>query len=113
MDAGGLAQRYGVNRHRIFDMYRRGNFLNFEQLCWGGGRRQRRNGAFDGSGFEKFAEFKALESLDRETPFGKCSEGLKKGLVDGKEVLFLPRHGLHHDLLPTEVNYRANIFAGR
>lgn len=64
-----------------------------------------------GSGFEKFDEFKALDTLDRETPFGKCSEGFKKGMVDGKEVLFLPRHGLHHDLLPTEVNYRANIFA--
>ncbi|MBY0384917.1 MTAP family purine nucleoside phosphorylase [bacterium] len=64
-----------------------------------------------GSGFEKFDEFKALENFDRSTPFGLCSEGIKKGLVAGKEVLFLPRHGLHHDLSPSEVNYRANIFA--
>lgn len=64
-----------------------------------------------GSGFEKFDEFKALESLDRSTPFGLCSEGLKTGTVAGKEVIFLPRHGLHHDLSPSEVNYRANIFA--
>ncbi len=64
-----------------------------------------------GSGFEKFDEFKALDNLDRSTPFGLCSDGLKKGMVAGKEVLFLPRHGLHHDLSPSEVNYRANIFA--
>jgi 5'-methylthioadenosine phosphorylase len=64
-----------------------------------------------GSGFEKFDEFKALENLDRSTPFGMCSDGLKKGIVAGKEVLFLPRHGLHHDLSPSDVNYRANIFA--
>jgi 5'-methylthioadenosine phosphorylase len=64
-----------------------------------------------GSGFEKFDEFKAIENLDRSTPFGDCSEGLKKGLVSGKEVLFLPRHGLRHNLSPSEVNYRANIFA--
>ncbi len=64
-----------------------------------------------GSGFEKFDEFKALETLDRLTPFGLCSEGLKKGIIAGQEVLFLPRHGLHHDLTPSTVNYRANIFA--
>jgi 5'-methylthioadenosine phosphorylase len=64
-----------------------------------------------GSGFEKFDEFKALESLDRSTPFGECSEGLKKGIVGGQEVLFLPRHGLHHDLTPSTVNYRANIYS--
>lgn len=64
-----------------------------------------------GSGFEKFEQFKALENLDRATPFGDCSDGIKKGIVGGKEVLFLPRHGLHHDLSPSEVNYRANIYA--
>jgi len=64
-----------------------------------------------GSGFEKFDEFEALETLDRETPYGKCSDGLKKGRVGGKTVIFLPRHGAHHDLSPSEVNYCANIFA--
>lgn len=64
-----------------------------------------------GSGFEKFEEFQALENLDRETPFGLCSEGLKKGIVAGQTVIFLPRHGLHHNLSPSEVNYRANIYA--
>lgn len=64
-----------------------------------------------GSGFEKFENFKTIEELNRETPFGLCSEGFKKVELEGKEVLFIPRHGTSHDLLPTEVNYRANIYA--
>jgi 5'-methylthioadenosine phosphorylase len=64
-----------------------------------------------GSGFEKFGEFEAIEELDRKTPFGLCSEGLKKGKIAGVEVLFLPRHGYDHNLLPSEVNYVANIYA--
>lgn len=64
-----------------------------------------------GSGFEKFQEFEAIEDLDRKTPFGMCSEGLKRGKVAGVEVLFIPRHGYHHDLLPSEVNYTANMYA--
>lgn len=66
-----------------------------------------------GSGFEKFDEFKTIEELPRETPFGQTSIGFKKVELEGKEVLFIPRHGTDHDRLPTEVNYRANIFALR
>ncbi|MCB9072042.1 MAG: MTAP family purine nucleoside phosphorylase [Bdellovibrionaceae bacterium] len=64
-----------------------------------------------GSGFEKFGEFEAIADLDRKTPFGLCSEGLKRGKIAGVEVIFLPRHGYHHNLLPSEINYAANIFA--
>ena len=64
-----------------------------------------------GSGFEKFDGFKVIEELDRETPFGQASSGLKKVEINGNECLFLSRHGSSHELLPTEVNYRANIFA--
>lgn len=64
-----------------------------------------------GSGFEKFDGFEVVSPLDRETPFGACSSGFKKVRVDGVEFLFLSRHGDHHELLPSEVNYRANIFA--
>lgn len=64
-----------------------------------------------GSGFEKFDGFKPVEELDRETPFGLASSGLKKVEVNGVEALFLSRHGSAHELVPTEVNYRANIFA--
>ncbi len=64
-----------------------------------------------GSGFEKFDEVENLGKLERETPFGKASSGFKRVRLGGKEALFLSRHGEHHELLPTEVNYRANIFA--
>lgn len=68
-----------------------------------------------GSGFEKFEEVENLEDLDRETPFGKASSGLKRIRVSTeageKECLFLSRHGSEHELLPSEVNYVANIFA--
>ncbi len=64
-----------------------------------------------GSGFEKFDAFQPVEDLSRETPFGETSIGFKKVSLDGQELLFIPRHGTHHDRLPTEVNYQANIFA--
>lgn len=64
-----------------------------------------------GSGFENFEEFEILTELDRETPFGDCSTGFKKVRIAGRECLFLSRHGKNHENLPSEVNYRANIFA--
>lgn len=68
-------------------------------------------GIIGGSGFEKFEAFETIEALDRSTPFGPCSEGIKYGKIAGEKVVFLPRHGLHHDLSPSEVNYCANIYA--
>ncbi len=64
-----------------------------------------------GSGFERFDEVEVLTTLERMTPFGLCSSGLKRVRIDRKEMLFLPRHGEQHELLPSEVNYRANVFA--
>jgi 5'-methylthioadenosine phosphorylase len=64
-----------------------------------------------GSGFEKFADVENAGALDRETPFGPSSSGLKRIRIGGVTALFLSRHGEHHELMPTEVNYRANIFA--
>lgn len=64
-----------------------------------------------GSGFEKFDGFKVLENLSTETPFGQSSSGLKRVEINGRECLFLSRHGEDHEMLPSEVNYRANIFA--
>lgn len=64
-----------------------------------------------GSGFEKFDEFTTIEKISIETPFGPHSSGLKKVKVDNTEFLFLSRHGEHHELLPSEINYRANIYA--
>lgn len=64
-----------------------------------------------GSGFGKFDGFEVLEELSVETPFGEASSGLKKVRLCGEEVLFLSRHGKSHKKLPSEVNYRANIYA--
>lgn len=68
-----------------------------------------------GSGFEKFDAVKKVADVDRNTPFGEASSGIKKVSVETdagtKELIFISRHGEKHELLPSEVNYRANIFA--
>src|SRR3989344_848938 len=68
-----------------------------------------------GSGFEKFTEVEKIRDLERDTPFGKASSGLKlvrvKTGASASECIFLPRHGEHHELLPSEVNFAANIYA--
>lgn len=46
-----------------------------------------------------------------ETPFGRPSDQLLRGEVDGTPVVFLPRHARGHTIPPTDVNYRANIYA--
>lgn len=68
-------------------------------------------GIIGGSGFEKFEEFETVALLDRETPFGQAASGFKKVKVEGEEFLFISRHGEHHEHLPSEINYRANIYA--
>lgn len=59
-------------------------------------------------------EIEGIEVTDKvrvDTPFGKPSDEFVMGKLSGREVVFLPRHGRGHKLLPSEVNYRANIFA--
>ncbi len=46
-----------------------------------------------------------------ETPFGKPSSPIITGMMEGKRVAFLARHGIGHFISPSEVNYRANIYA--
>lgn len=64
-----------------------------------------------GSGLYDFAGLTDVEKLDVDTPFGKPSSPIMVGTLAGKRVAFLARHGLGHTLSPTEVNYRANIYA--
>ncbi|HRK09228.1 MAG TPA: MTAP family purine nucleoside phosphorylase [Pseudobdellovibrionaceae bacterium] len=64
-----------------------------------------------GSGFESFEGVQEIRDLDRQTPFGMASSGLRLIKFGDHEVVFLSRHGRHHEMLPTEVNYRANIYA--
>lgn len=68
-------------------------------------------GVIGGSGFEKFEEFETVALLNRESPFGNAASGFKKVKVDGTDFLFISRHGEHHEHLPSEINYRANIYA--
>lgn len=64
-----------------------------------------------GSGFEKFDEFEVLENIKIETPYGEHSSSFKKVKWQGTECLFLSRHGEHHELNPSEINFKANIYA--
>ncbi|MEJ2367714.1 MAG: S-methyl-5'-thioadenosine phosphorylase [Acidobacteriota bacterium] len=67
-------------------------------------------GIIGGSGFYEMPGFEAVEKADLKTPFGDPSDPFVIGTIDGTPVAFLARHGEGHRHLPTEVNYRANIY---
>lgn len=64
-----------------------------------------------GSGLYDFPALEKKQTLEISTPFGKPSAPILQGYLNGKKVVFLARHGIGHVFNPTEVNYRANIFA--
>ena len=68
-------------------------------------------GIIGGSGLYQIDGIGNLQELAIQTPFGPPSDIVTVGELEGHEVAFLPRHGRGHRLLPTEVNYRANIYA--
>jgi 5'-methylthioadenosine phosphorylase len=68
-------------------------------------------GIIGGSGLYEMDGLTNIEQIDYDTPFGKPSSPLMLGTINGKRVAFLARHGIGHFLMPSEVNYRANIFA--
>ncbi|HOD04207.1 MAG TPA: S-methyl-5'-thioadenosine phosphorylase [Anaerolineaceae bacterium] len=68
-------------------------------------------GIIGGSGLYQFEGLTQVETLELETPFGKPSSPIVIGNIAGKRVAFLARHGIGHFISPTEVNYRANIYA--
>ena len=68
-------------------------------------------GVIGGSGLYHIKALKDVEQLDMETPFGKPSAPLIVGNLGGKRVAFLARHGIGHLISPSEVNYRANVYA--
>ncbi len=70
-----------------------------------------RIGIIGGSGFYQMEGLTDIEEIEIETPFGKPSDALILGNLDGKPVVFLPRHGVGHRILPSEINVRANIYA--
>jgi 5'-methylthioadenosine phosphorylase len=70
-------------------------------------------GIIGGSGLYEIDGFEKTEELFIETPFGAPSDALIGGVMAGRTVWFLPRHGRGHRLLPTEINHRANLWALR
>jgi len=69
-----------------------------------------RIGIIGGSGLYQIEGLKILKRISLTTPFGCPSDKFVLGLFEDREVVFLPRHGLGHKILPGEINYRANIF---
>lgn len=70
-----------------------------------------RIGLIGGSGLYSMGGFTNQEWVTVETPFGAPSDQLLTGELAGRDVVFLPRHGRGHRLLPSELNHRANIWA--
>jgi 5'-methylthioadenosine phosphorylase len=68
-------------------------------------------GIIGGSGLYQMPELLDVEEVELETPFGKPSDAFIVGTLEGEAVAFLPRHGRGHSFTPTEVPYRANIYA--
>lgn len=68
-------------------------------------------GIIGGSGLYQMEALKDVENIHVETPFGAPSDALIMGTLDGVRVVFLARHGRGHHLLPSELPFRANIYA--
>ncbi|HEY8413282.1 MAG TPA: hypothetical protein VIK76_17830, partial [Pyrinomonadaceae bacterium] len=73
--------------------------------------RRVRFGIIGGSGLYQMPELTAVEEVRVETPFGDPSDAFVVGTLEGERVAFLPRHGRGHRYTPTEVPFRANIYA--
>jgi 5'-methylthioadenosine phosphorylase len=68
-------------------------------------------GIIGGSGLYEMEGFSSEAEVRPETPFGRPSDSIVLGELEGRRVAFLPRHGRGHRILPSELNFRANIFA--
>lgn len=67
-------------------------------------------GVIGGSGLYQIEGLEDLSEVKLETPFGDPSDAYLTGTLEGQRVAFLPRHGRHHSISPTELNSRANIW---
>lgn len=68
-------------------------------------------GVIGGSCLYEMEGLKVLDEKAVETPFGKPSDLIVIGELEGRRIAFLPRHGRGHVISPTEINFRANIYA--
>ena len=67
-------------------------------------------GIIGGSGFYNIDGIKGIKTVKVKTPFGDPSSEYVMGILEGAEVVFLARHDKGHRVLPSEINYRANIY---
>jgi len=68
-------------------------------------------GIIGGSGLYEMEGFTDVREIDVPTPFGSPSDLLRVGLLEGRRVAFLPRHARGHRLLPSELNFQANVYS--
>ncbi len=68
-------------------------------------------GVIGGSGLYQIKEIEIIQEHSITTPFGDPSDLIIEAKIGSRNVYFLPRHGRGHRFLPSEVNYRANIYA--
>ena len=68
-------------------------------------------GIIGGSGLYTMPGLSNPHQIEVDTPFGAPSDAFVAGELEGRQVVFLARHGRGHRLMPTELNFRANIFA--
>jgi 5'-methylthioadenosine phosphorylase len=68
-------------------------------------------GIIGGSGLYSMAGFTQAREVRLRTPFGEPSDAIVTGTLEGRGVAFLARHGRGHRILPSEINFRANIYA--
>jgi 5'-methylthioadenosine phosphorylase len=68
-------------------------------------------GIIGGSGLYQLDENQSVEKIKVSTPYGDPSGDVVKLKFPANDLFFIPRHGLHHSILPSEINYRANLFA--
>lgn len=72
-----------------------------------------RVGVIGGSGLYAIDGLEDVREVEITTPFGPASDSFRVGRLNGVNIVFLARHGRHHHLLPSEVPYRANVWALR
>jgi 5'-methylthioadenosine phosphorylase len=68
-------------------------------------------GIIGGSGLYQMEGLTQAKWIRVPTPFGKPSDAFRVGVLEGRQVAFLARHGRGHLITPSEINYRANIYA--
>jgi 5'-methylthioadenosine phosphorylase len=67
-------------------------------------------GIIGGSGLYQMGGLTDVQEMEIPTPFGKPSDSYRIGTLDGQRVVFLARHNRNHTIMPSELNFRANIY---